>query len=187
MVRELYDPLEAALKGTLTGSGTLGTVLLCELLISFLCTGCKKYMPYNLLKSYQVVPMGALGTKRKIDLRPYATITENGVIYISRPTVEKMWVRLGSLPSSARATALQMLSFLEQLQAGRNTILASARAAEIVVAQFKHDPLEMNVVSSMSDFNGTTEDGCIFEVTTAEEYVTKVFVPEYLRCRRNPS
>jgi hypothetical protein len=109
----------------------------------------------------------------------HATI-KNGVIYISRPTVEKMWVRLGSLPPSARATALQMLSFLEQLQAGRNTILASAWAAEIIVAQFKHDLLEMNVVSSMSDFNSTTEDGCIFEVTTAEEYVAKVFVPEYL-------
>ena len=163
MVRELYDTLEAALKGTLTGSGTLGTVLLCELLITFLCTGSKKYMPYKLLKSYQIVPMGALGVKKRIDLRPYATI-KNGVIYISRPIIEKMWIRLGSLPPSARATASQMLSFLEQLQAGRNSVQASIRAAEIIITQFKHDLLEMKVVSKMADFNGTMEEGCIFDV-----------------------
>ena len=42
MVKELYGPLEATVKGTLTGHSTLGTVLLCEslLMISFLPSGC---------------------------------------------------------------------------------------------------------------------------------------------------
>ena len=45
-------------------------------------------MPYKLLKSHQILPMGALSLKKKIDLRPYAI--KNGIIYISHPTVEKM-------------------------------------------------------------------------------------------------
>ena len=46
VVTELYDSLQAAISGTLTGPGTLGTVLLCETLVCQLAqpetshTGC---------------------------------------------------------------------------------------------------------------------------------------------------
>ena len=33
------------------------------------------------------------------------------------------------------------------------------------------------MVSNMANFNGTMEDGCIFDVMTADDYVAKVFVP----------
>jgi hypothetical protein len=48
VVAELYDPLLAAIDGTLSGPGTLGTVLLCETLLSYLPTCMPKDQPYRL-------------------------------------------------------------------------------------------------------------------------------------------
>ena len=56
------------------------------------------------------MPLGTLEQNRWIDLRPYASV-RHGVLYVSHPSAEKVWIPLGSLPSmtSARATATQML------------------------------------------------------------------------------
>ena len=109
--------MQAAIQGTLAGPGALGTVILCESLINFLVTGTSQHQSYQVLKAYDVVPISALAKTRRIDLRSIATI-HDGFLYVTRPVLEKIWVPMGSLTASARATASAMLSFLESLKAG---------------------------------------------------------------------
>ena len=45
------------------------------------------------------MPLGTLEQNRRIDLRPYTSVW-NRLLYVSRPSAEKMWIPLGSLPSS---------------------------------------------------------------------------------------
>lgn len=179
LVKELYEPMMAAIHGTLTGPGTLGTVLLCESLLSFFSSGCYNHQPYKLLKAYDVAPFSALACTRKIDLRRFATLN-NGVLYVSRPALERVWVPLKSLPASARATASAMLSFLETLKADRTSETATTRAAAIIVNQFKHDLVEMGVVNNRKDFKVLVDDGYVRDVMTVDEYVAQVFVPDHL-------
>ena len=95
---------------------------------------------------------------------------------MSRPKLEKVWVPMKSLPASARATASAMLTFLEKLKAGCSSEMATTRAAKII-SQFKHDLVEMGVVSNIARFQG---DGCIRDAMTANEYVACVFVLDHL-------
>ena len=171
--------MQAAIQGTLTGPGTLGTVLLCESLLNYLITGSYRNQAYHVLKAYDIAPLGALAQTRKVDLRSFATLRD-GFLYVTRPKLEKVWVPLSSLPSSARATASAMLTFLEKLKAGRSSIIATTRAAEIIVTQFKHDLVEMGVVTNAEQFQSTMEDACVRDALTADEYVARVFVPDHL-------
>ena len=176
---ELYYSVEAVVKGRLQGQGALPTLVLCESLLSFLPTGSSKENNYRLLKEYEVMPLGILKQNRRIDLRPYASL-QHGVLYVSRPSVEKIWIPFQSLPSSARATAAQMLYFLKLLREAPKTRSASARAARIIVTQFKHDLLELNIVRRTSDFNALRIDGCIHNARKAVEYARRVFLPNDL-------
>lgn len=153
LVGELYDSVEAVVKGRLQGQGALATLVLCESLLSFLPTGSSKDQPHRLLKEYDIIPLGTLKQNRRIDLRLYASV-RNGVLYVSRPLAEKIWIPFRSLPSSARATASQMLKFLKLLREAPATRSASARVAHIIVSQFKHDLLELHIVRHMSHFDG---------------------------------
>ena len=171
--------MQAAIQGTLAGPGALGTVILCESLINFLVTGTSQHQSYQVLKAYDVVPISALAKTRRIDLRSIATI-HDGFLYVTRPVLEKIWVPMGSLTASARATASAMLSFLESLKAGRNSLMATTRAADIIVNQFKHDLIEMGMVKSAKNFQTAEKDDCIKDVMTADEYVSHVFVPQNL-------
>ena len=172
--------MQAAIHGTLTGPGAVGTVILCESLINFLVTGSNQYQSYQVLKAYDVVPLSALARTRRVDLRSIATI-HDGFLYVKRPVLEKIWVPMGSLTASARATASAMLSFLESLKAGRNSLMATTRAADVIVNQFKHDLIEMGVVKSAKHFQtAEKDDDCIRDVMTADEYVSHVFVPQNL-------
>ena len=58
------------------------------------------------------MPLGTLKQNRRIDLRPYVLLRHR-VLYVSRPSVKKVWISLRSLPSSVCATAAQMLDFLQ--------------------------------------------------------------------------
>ena len=131
LVGELYDSVEAVVKGRLQGQGTLATLVLCESLLSFLPTGSSKDQPHRLLKEYEIIPLGTLKLNQHIDLRPYASV-RNKVLYISCPSAENIWIPLHSLPSSVCATATQMLKFLKLLKEAPATRLASARVAHIV-------------------------------------------------------
>lgn len=153
--------------------------MLCESLINFLVTGSPQYQAYRVLKAYDVLPLSALARTRRVDLRSFATI-HHGFLYVTRPVLEKIWVPMGSLTASARATASAMLSFLESLKAGRNSLMATTRAADIIVNQFKHDLIEMGVVKSAKHFQTAEKDDCIRDAMTADEYVSRVFVPQNL-------
>ena len=179
LVGELYDAVEAVVKGRLMGSGALGTLVLCESLLSFLPTGNAQHQPYHLLEEYDVVPLGNLRNKRRIDLSPYASI-KDGYLYISHRCVERIWVPLTSLPKSACATAKQMLEFLDFLRAAPASRSASVRAATIIVRQFLHDLLEMGIVRDMSEFQGAKEDAFVHGTCTARDYVKRVFVADNL-------
>ena len=179
IITELYQPMQAAIQGTLTGPGALGTVILCESLVNFLVTGSSLYQTYSVLKAYDIVPLSALARTRRVDLRSLATVRD-GFLYVNRPKLEKIWIPMGSLTATARATASAMLTFLEMLKAGRDSLTASTRAADIIVNQFIHDLIEMDVVTSKKQLQTTGEDTCIRDTMTANEYVSRVFVPQNL-------
>ena len=174
----MYDPLRAAVRGDLTGTGTLGTVLLCETLLSYLPTGNPLNQPYRILTAYDVEPRSALRRTNRIYLRPYAT-TKNGVLYIRCPAIEKLWVPLTSIPGRARSAAAQALDFLKLLK-GRCSRGASYRSAEIIVNAFRRDLFEMGVVTDMGRLDGDIQDGSVVDTTTFEEYVHRVFKPDSL-------
>ena len=111
---------------------------------------------------------------------PEIATIHDGFLYVTRPVLEKIWVPMGSLTASARATASAMLSFLESLKAGRNSLMATTRAADVIVNLFKHDLIEMGVVRSAKHFQTAEKDDCIKDVMTADEYVSHVFVPQNL-------
>jgi hypothetical protein len=181
LVTELYDSVEAVVRGRLEGPGALGTLLLCESLLSFLPSGSALDQPRRLLHEYDVVPLGTLETNRRIDLRPFASL-KSGVLHVTRSSAEKVWVPLRSLPtSSARATAKQMLDFLQLLREHpARSRSASGRAAQIIVTQFKHDLLEDRIVTDMSHFEGARADAIVHDACRAEEYATRIFQPEDL-------
>ena len=75
LVNELYEPLQAAIDGNLTGTaGTLGTVLLCETLLSYLPTCNPMNQPYRILSAYDVEPRSALKRTNRIDLSHYMLV-----------------------------------------------------------------------------------------------------------------
>ena len=82
-IMELYAPLPAALEGTLDGPGTLGTVLLCETLLSFLPNGFSKFQPTKLLNAYSVTPLSVMQTNKRLDLTRHATLEKGCCMYHS--------------------------------------------------------------------------------------------------------
>ena len=165
------------MSGSLNGGGTLATVL-CESLLSYLPTGMQVNQPRQFLKAYDVLPQkSAAVDSNRLDLHPHAT-TRGGILYIRRPALEKIWGPLGSLPALARATAAQMLRFLELLRGTKkNTI---AMAAKIIVMQFKHDLFEMGVVDNLKRYDGDIQDGSVVETISVSVYVDRVFRPDCL-------
>ena len=179
MVSELWDPLRKALDGSLTGSGTLATVLLCETLLSYLPTGFQVTQPTKLLKAYDVLPSRSdMADPNRIDLRQHATI-KGGVLYVRRPVLERVWVPLGSLPPSARQTAKRMLDFLETIREGKGAG-AVTKAAKAVIIQFKNDLLDLGIVTNTRTLDGDIQDGTVVETMTATDYVNRVFRHQWL-------
>ena len=58
----------------------MGTLVLCEILLSFLPLDNTLDQPYQLLKEYDVMPLGTLELNQRIDLCPYAKV-RNGLLY----------------------------------------------------------------------------------------------------------
>lgn len=179
IVAELYAPLQAAINGTLSGPGTLATVLLCETLLSFLPNCLTKGQPYSLLRAYELVPMSVLESTKRLDLRKFAEL-KDGLLYVPTPKFEKVWVPLRNLPSSGKAIATSMITFLNKLHARRSSSDAVCKAGDIVVTQFKYDLVDMKIVLSIDSFKKVKDDGCVFDVMTAEEYTDRVFDPQQL-------
>ena len=88
--------------------------------------------------------------------------------------MEHICVLLLSLPfssSSACATAKQGSPCIK---------VGSARVAHIIVVQFKHDLLELGLVTDMSHFDRVRQDGWVHNACTTEDYVKYVFVADRL-------
>ena len=174
IVAELHNPLLAAINGTLSGPGTLATIVLCETLLSFLPTCMPKGQPYHLLHAYDLVPLSALESTKRLDLSKFAEL-RGGLLYVPTPKFEKVWVSMRHLPSSAKAIAASMLEFLNKLHAQRSSSDAVHKAGDIVVKQFRYDLVDMKIVLSIDSFKKVKDDGCIFNIMTAEEYTDRVF------------
>ena len=73
-----------------------------------------------------------------------------------------------------------MITFLEKLKVGRHSRVAVDQAAKIIVKQFQHDLVEMNIVDDIKKFKDPASDGCVFDTATGNDYATKVFIPDHL-------
>ena len=115
----------------------------------------------------------------RIDLRPYASAghSSSSILYVSRRLFERVWVPLGTLPASARATAASMLRFLDRLRERASTEDATEAAANIVVLQFRRDLIENGTVASLRMLDGDIQDGSVVNTVTATDYVDRVFRP----------
>ena len=82
---------------------------------------------------------------------------------------------MGSLTATTRAMASAMLTFLEMLKAGRDSLMATTRAADITVNQFIHNLIEMGAVISAKQLLGDT---CVRDTMTANECVPCVCATE---------
>ena len=67
----------------------------------------------------------------------------------------------GHSPASARATATNMLHFLDKLRERASTENVTEAAANIVVMQFKRDLMENGTVASLRRLNGHIQDGSV--------------------------
>ena len=137
--------------------------------------------PYRLLKGYELVPLSNLQSTKRVDLRKFAKLSK-GVLYVEKPMFQKVWVPLNRtiMSHAAMNTARTMLCFLDRLRAERNSQDAVGSASLIIVQQFKKDLVEMGVVRNAMAFSTVESDNCVFNVMTATEYVTRVFIPEQL-------
>lgn len=101
------------------GAGTMGTVLLCETLLSLLPTMSTKDMPYHLLREYDVTPIasGVMARERRLSLCRFAHLV-GGVLHISSPVVHRVFVPLNHLPADGRRQVVRMLALLEEIRNG---------------------------------------------------------------------
>lgn len=65
---------------------------------------------------------------------------------------------------AARKTATSMLMFLDELKTDRSSIDAVVKASRIVVAQFKRDLVDMNIVAKIRSFIMVGGDGYMFSM-----------------------
>ncbi len=96
LVQELHDPLVTALMTD--GAGMMGTVLLCETLLSLLPTMSTTDMPYHLLREYDITPIGSgvMARERRLSLLRFANVV-GGVLHLFSPVI------LNHLPANGRS------------------------------------------------------------------------------------
>ena len=179
LVNELYEPLQAAIDGNLTGTaGTLGTVFLCETLLSYMPTCNPMNQPYRILAAYDVEPRSAQKRTNRIDLSRYASTMNGFLLYIEQPAIEKVYVPLTSITGAARSTVMQVLDFLKALK-GRQSLHAFSGTAVIIVNIFRNDLCELGVVTDVRKFDGDILDGAVVVTVTAKRYVHRVFIYKF--------
>ena len=106
VVEDLYKTVEAAIQGTITSAGTLGTVLLCETLLSYLPTSCTWNQPYSVLNAYGVTPhCCVLPSCACVDLDPQDTTR------ITTPSVEALLTLPAHRAGSQTVTELLSIPF----------------------------------------------------------------------------
>ena len=175
--QELYDPLVAAL-GT-GGAGMMGTVLLCETLLSFLPNMSTKDRPYHLLRHYNITPItsGVMATERRLTLHNFATAV-GGVLHISNPVIHRVFVPLTHLPAQGRRQVYRMLELLEEIRGGDGESVAK-KCATILVKLFADELLSSGIVPRRAVLLSAQQlvgSGCsLFSVVPAVEFASRAF------------
>lgn len=77
----------------------------------------------------------------------------NGCTYVRKPVFDRLYIPFGSIPNSARATAVRYIEFLQQLK-DCTCVDATTKAASMLVGTFKEDVLEMGLVEEQEDVGG---------------------------------
>ena len=123
VVDELHDPLVFAFNAEETGM--MGTVLLCETLLSLLPTMSTKDMPYHLLREYNITPVdsGVMARERRLILYRFARVA-GGILTIPRPVVHWVFVPLRHLPAEGRRQVVRMLRLLDEIRGGDGDSIA---------------------------------------------------------------
>lgn len=177
LVQELHDPLVTALMTD--GTGMMGTVLLCETLLSLIPTMSTKDMPYHLLREYDITPIGSgvMARERRLSLLRFADVV-GGVLHLTRPVVHRIFVPLNHLPADGRRQVVRMLGLLEEIRNGDGDSMAG-KCAAILVKGFVDELLSNNLVSRRAVLMSPTQlvtSGCgIYSVISAKDFVTKTF------------
>ena len=184
LLKELIQPLQAALNGSLEGPGQLSTVLLCETILSLLPKMSLKDMPYKVLRDYNITPIegGVIGSLRHITLSGSATLLGD-ILYVPRRRVQRIFVHLRELPGQARKQALRMLDFLDKVKTNDRKVIAE-KAAATILTEFVDKLVKTGIISRASvltipktlAFSG----GCIFSTVESSEYCKLAFDPTRL-------
>ena len=93
--------------------------------------------------------------------------------------MERVWVPLGHLSPSSKATAKRLLDFLGELR-DVTPEAAARKAAELTVLQFRNNLFDMGIVDNIKILDRDVHDGTIVETMTAKQYVQKVFTLDAL-------
>lgn len=177
LVQELHDPLVKAL--TMDGEGMMGTVLLCESLLSLLPTMSTKDMPYHLLRAYNITPIGSgvIAKERHLSLVGFASVFGD-ILHLSNPVVHRIFVPLNQLPADGRRQVVRMLKLLEEIQKGDGHSVAE-KCAVILVKTFVEELLSTKLVSRRAVLlspAALVKSGCgVHSVVSAREYVSRTF------------
>lgn len=177
MVKELYAPLVTSL--LTEGTGMMGTVLLCETLLSLLPSMSTKDMPYHLLREYNITPIdsGVIAKERHLSLSRFASIVGD-VLHIPRPKIHRVFVPLRHFPAEGRRQVIRMIGLLQELQSGDGGSLAR-KCAGILFEQFIEELLCSGIVERKALLMSPKQlaaGGCIVHsVISAAEYVRRTF------------
>lgn len=181
LLNELIQPLKAAITGSLSGSGQLSTVLLCETLLALLPRMSVKDMPYDLLRAFNITPIegGVMAAKRHLSLCGHATLVGN-LLHVPRRRVQRIFVHLRELPGQARRQALRMLEFLESVKTNDGRVIAE-KAAATLLTEFVDELVKSGIIGRRAMLRipqtMTANGGCISSTVAAIDYCKQVFKP----------
>ena len=157
----------------------MGTVLLCETLLSLLPSMSTKDMPYHLLREYNITPIdsGVMAGERHLSLSRFAHVV-GGVLHVVSPAIHRVFAPLHHLPAEGRRQVVRMLSLLEEIKRGDGDSLAD-KCDTILVKGFAAELLSSNLVPRravlMSASQLVSNGCCIHSIVSADVFVRKTF------------
>ena len=177
IVQQLYDPLVMALASGVRNA--MGTVLLCETLLSLLTSMSTKDMPYRLLRAYDITPIqsGVITRERRLCLSRHAREV-GGVLCIPNAVIHRVFVPLRKLPAEGRRQVTRMLDLLEEIHTGDGNSVAE-KCAFCLFKALLAELLESHLIPGRAVLKSSSQlvkEGCgIYSVTTAAKFVAQTF------------
>ena len=177
VVQQLYDPLVMALASGVRDA--MGTVLLCETLLSMLTSMSTKNMPYRLLQAYEITPIqsGVIAKERRLCLSRHAREV-GGVLCIPNAVIHRVFVPLRKLPAEGRRQVTRMLDVLEEIHKGDGNSVAE-KCASCLFKGLLAELLETHLIPRRAVLKSSSqlvkEGGGIYSITTAAKFVRQTF------------